>query len=175
MITVGRTRLRPERHDDLPFLARLYASTRHEELAPTDWDEATKVRFCAQQFAAQRAWYIDHYPALERQVIELGGEPVGRLYVQELGAEIRIVDVTLLPEARGHGLGAELVRATLERGRAAGKPVTIHVERFNRALSLYERLGFRLREDRGVYLFLEWRPRGPAEPATADGAACSSD
>jgi hypothetical protein len=32
--------------------------------------------------------------------------------------------------------------------------VTIHVERMNPALRLYERLGFALAEDRGVYLFL---------------------
>ena len=42
---------------------------------------------------------------------------------------------------------------------AAGKPLRIHVERFNPALRLYERLGFRLVEDRGIYLFLEWRAR----------------
>jgi hypothetical protein len=39
---------------------------------------------------------------------------------------------------------------------AAGKP-RIHVERFNPALRLYERLGFRPIEDKGVYLFMEWR------------------
>jgi predicted GNAT family acetyltransferase len=38
---------------------------------------------------------------------------------------------------------------------AEGRRVTIHVERMNPALRLYERLGFVLAEDRGVYLFLE--------------------
>ena len=42
-----------------------------------------------------------------------------------------------------------------ERFAAAGKPLRIHVERFNPALRLCERLGFREVEDRGVYLFLE--------------------
>jgi hypothetical protein len=40
--------------------------------------------------------------------------------------------------------------------RASAKPLRIHVERFNPALRLYERLGFRQVEDKGVYLFLEW-------------------
>ena len=48
-----------------------------------------------------------------------------------------------------HGLQSEAV--------AAGKPLRIHVERFNPALRLYERLGFRQIDDRGVYLFMEWR------------------
>ncbi len=40
----------------------------------------------------------------------------------------------------------------------AGRLLRIHVERFNPALMLYERLGFRQIADRGVYLFLEWAP-----------------
>ncbi len=38
-----------------------------------------------------------------------------------------------------------------------GRLLRIHVERFNPALRLYERLRFRQIEDKGVYLFLEWR------------------
>ena len=41
---------------------------------------------------------------------------------------------------------------------ADGKSVTIHVERMNPALRLYERLGFSVAEDKGVYLFLERPP-----------------
>ena len=40
---------------------------------------------------------------------------------------------------------------------AVGKALTIHVERFNPALRLYERLGFRTIEDKGVYQLMEWR------------------
>lgn len=171
MIAAARSLLRPERPDDLPFLERLYASTRLDELALTDWDDAARARFCAQQFAAQCAWYLEHYPALERAVVEVESVPIGRLYLEERTDEIRIVDVALLPAGRGHGIGTELLHGTLARSRATGKPVTIHVERFNRALSLYRRLGFRVQEDRGVYLFLEWRPELEAGPE----AACSSD
>lgn len=170
MIAAARGQLRPERPEDTPFLERLYASTRTEELALTDWDDDVKARFCAQQFAAQRAWYRENYPELELAVIEADGAPVGRLCLEERREEIRVVDVALLPAARGRGLGSELLQGVLDRGRTAGKPVTIHVERFNRALALYARLGFRMREDRGVYLFLEWRP----EAADVGGGTCST-
>jgi ribosomal protein S18 acetylase RimI-like enzyme len=46
----------------------------------------------------------------------------------------------------------------LAEGDAAGKSVTVHVERMNPALRLYERLGFSVAEDKGVYLFLERPP-----------------
>jgi ribosomal protein S18 acetylase RimI-like enzyme len=92
-------------------------------------------------------------------LILLDGQPVGRLYVARWSDEIRIVDIALLPAYCNRGLGTTLVRALQGEAAASGKPLRIHVERFNPALRLYERLGFRLVEDRGVYLFLEWRAR----------------
>jgi ribosomal protein S18 acetylase RimI-like enzyme len=73
-------------------------------------------------------------------------------------SEIRIVDIALLPDYRGNGIGTALLRDLFSEADAAGKTVTIHVERFNPALRLYERLGFSVAEDKGVYLFLERRP-----------------
>ena len=46
----------------------------------------------------------------------------------------------------------------LDEATVAGKRVVIYVERFNRALRLYERLGFRAVGDHGVYLRMEWEP-----------------
>ena len=81
---------------------------------------------------------------------------MGRLYVARWEKEIRIVDITVLPEFRGSGIGTELLRDLQDEARTAGKSLTIHVERFNRALELYQRLGFKQVEDKGVYLLLEW-------------------
>ena len=39
-------------------------------------------------------------------------------------------------------------------------PVTIHVEVYNPAMRLYERLGFRPIEDRGPYRLMEWKTPG---------------
>ena len=90
--------------------------------------------------------------------------PVGRLYVDRWPREVRIVDISLLPEHRGRGLGGALLAAVFAEADAAGKPVSIHVERFNPALRLYTRLGFAFREDKGVYLLLQ-RPIGGAPAA----------
>jgi ribosomal protein S18 acetylase RimI-like enzyme len=67
-----------------------------------------------------------------------------------------IVDIVLVPECCNRGIGTTLVRELQAEAQAASKPSRIHVERFNPALRLYERLGFRQAEDRGAYLFLEW-------------------
>ena len=149
-------RLRPITPEDDSFLAGLYASTRWEELAPMGWSDEEKTLFCRRQFDAQSAHYREHYPGASFQVIEREGESIGRLYVTRWENEMRIVDISLLPEFRGNGIGTQVLRELREEARAAGKSLTIHVERFNRALLLYERLGFKQVEDKGVYLLMRW-------------------
>ena len=148
--------LRPITPADDEFLARVYASSRAEELAVTGWSEGQKADFCRSQFDAQSAYYSANYPGASFQIIERDGWPVGRLYVDRWEKVVRIIDITVLPEFRGSGVGTRLLRDLQEEARSAGKSLTIHVERFNRALELYQRLGFKQVEDKGVYLLLEW-------------------
>jgi ribosomal protein S18 acetylase RimI-like enzyme len=149
--------IRPEDHD---FLRRLYASTREEELATVaDWTAEQKEAFLRQQFEAQHHHYQKYYPEASFDLVLEGGEPVGRLYVARWSREIRLVDIALVPAARGRGLGTALLRDLLAEGEREGKAVSIHVERFNPALRLYRRLGFREIEEKGPYFLMEWRPQ----------------
>jgi ribosomal protein S18 acetylase RimI-like enzyme len=152
--------LRPITPGDDSFLADLYASTRAEELSVTTWSDEEKAGFCRRQFDAQTAHYRENYPGASLQVIERAGEPIGRLYVAHWNREIRIMDIGLLPAHRGTGIGTQLLRELQDEARSAGKTLSIHVERFNPALRLYERLGFKMVEDKGVYLLLEWGTGG---------------
>jgi len=122
------------------------------------WDDTQKEAFLRHQFDAQDAWWREHYADASFDVILVEGEPAGRLYVHRGRSEIRIVDIALLPEQRGNGVGTRLLDELLAEGDADAKSVTIHVERMNPALRLYSRLGFALAEDKGVYLFLERQP-----------------
>lgn len=148
--------LRPVTDDDRDFLAAVYASTRAEELAVTGWSDAEKAGFCRMQFDAQDAHYRQHYPGARFEIIESAGIPVGRLYVDRWSREIRIMDIALLPGHRGKGTGTRLLEELQEEAAATGKLLSIHVERMNPALRWYERLGFQLTEDKGVYLLLGW-------------------
>jgi ribosomal protein S18 acetylase RimI-like enzyme len=150
--------LRPARAEDRDFLLRVYASTREEELRVVDWSDEQKAAFVQQQFEAQDAYYREHYDPASFDVIEVDGEPAGRLYVARWEDEIRIMDIALIPEHRGRGTGTALLRDLLDEGARSGKRVSIHVEMNNPALRLYERLGFAPIEERGVYLLLEATP-----------------
>jgi ribosomal protein S18 acetylase RimI-like enzyme len=152
---VGLT-FRAATKDDLPFFRRLYASTRAQELAPVPWTDAQKDAFLAMQFQAQHAHYTQHYPTLQRWVILRDGAAIGRLYLDRWGREHRIVDIAFLAEHCGHGFGGALIRDLLDEAAAAGKPVSIHVEKNNPAMRLYKRLGFTAVEDQGVYDLMRW-------------------
>lgn len=155
--------LRPETEQDLEFLYHLYASTRADEMALLDWTEEEKEAFLRMQFSAQRGYFREHYRETRFDVIEREGEAIGRLYVARWPDDIRVVDIALMPEHRGQGLGGRLMRALLDEAAAAGKSVSIHVEFYNPALHLYERLGFHAKgEDNGVYRLMEWRGDNPA-------------
>ncbi|PZS36231.1 MAG: GNAT family N-acetyltransferase [Pseudonocardiales bacterium] len=152
--------LRPVAGDDEPLLLRIYASTREQELAFVPWSDQQKDAFAAMQFAAQSAHYAQHYAGLSAVVVLIDGEAAGRLLVARWAEEIRIVDITLLPEFRGRGAGGELLAALIGEATVAGKRLSIHVERNNRALGLYERLGFRPVGETAVYLKMERDPAG---------------
>ncbi|HEV2500194.1 MAG TPA: GNAT family N-acetyltransferase [Terriglobia bacterium] len=149
--------LRPEQAEDEDLMRRIYASTRAAELEIAPWSDAQKQHFLAMQFKLQCAHFRRHYPGASFSVIMEGGNPAGRLYVNRAEDEIRILDIALLPERRGRGAGTLLLRTLLAEGDNAGIPVRLHVERNNRALRLYERLGFGVIADQGVYLEMEWR------------------
>jgi ribosomal protein S18 acetylase RimI-like enzyme len=153
-----RVTLRPVQDGDEPFLLRVYAGTRAEELAPVPWTPEQKAAFVAQQFAAQTVHYAQHYPGMSADVIVIDGVPAGRLLVDHRDDAILIVEISILPELRGRGAGSVLLREVLDDATAAGKRVVIHVERFSRARRLYQRLGFRAVGDHGVYLRMEWDP-----------------
>jgi len=158
--------LRPETEADIAFLCGLYVSTRWEELAPVvDWTEAQKQAFLQSQFAAQRRHYLTHYAGAERMVVEERGVACGRIYLDRTPAKLHVVDLSLLPEWRGRGIGTALLKEVLAEAGAAGKRAGIAVEKFNPAQRLYRRLGFRDVEDLGVYLAMEWSP--PPEASSA--------
>ncbi|WP_419812220.1 GNAT family N-acetyltransferase [Bacterioplanoides sp.] len=146
--------LRPVVVEDDAFLAELYISTRWQEVQQVPWKDEQRRDFLLQQFAAQTAHYHKHFPEAERYVIEVNHMAAGRLYIDDLGDELRIVDIALLPAFCGQGVGTQLLTEIFCRANAERKSVGIHVEKNNPALKLYQRLGFVQEKDVGVYWFM---------------------
>lgn len=152
---------RPMADDDLPFLAGLYAAGRADEVAPLPWTDAEKAAFLDMQFRAQHAHYIEHYPDARWLIVEHEGARVGRLYLERWPSEMRVIDIALMPGARGRGWGRAMMEDVMALAAAGGLGVGIHVEKNNPALRLYERLGFTRRKDKGVYWLMRWDAPAP--------------
>lgn len=151
--------LRPLRSDERGFAAQVYATTRAHELAHLPLGPGVRDAFLAQQFAAQSAHYASSYADASTDVVLVDGRRAGRLIIHRDERRITVVDISLLPEFRGRGVGTTLLAAVLEEADAHGVPVTLHAEHRNPAVRLYERLGFAPVEDLGVHLRLERAPR----------------
>ncbi|MEG3181830.1 GNAT family N-acetyltransferase [Sphingomonas sp. LT1P40] len=134
--------MRPMGDADFPFTETLYASTRAEEVAQTGWPEELCRAFLAQQHAAQHAHYQKHYHGMEALILERDAIAIGRLYLLQSANDLRIVDISLLPQARRLGIGSAILRDVLAGAAARGSGVSIHVERNNPARALYARFGF---------------------------------
>lgn len=152
------TTLRPITDDDDTFLYHLYASTREDELAVLDWTPQQKEAFLVMQFKAQHTFYMQEFAGSSFDIIEHDGQPIGRLYVDHRPDEIRIIDIALLPEFRGRGIGSRYLTGIQQESCQRGLPVRIHVESNNPAMRLYQRLGFRKIDTNGVYWLMEWQP-----------------
>lgn len=137
-MTAG-VRLRPALPGDEAFLRVLHASTR-DHLAALP--EELRAGLLALQYAAQEAGWRSTAVAGEERVVEVDGTPAGRLVLDRRPDSVHVVDIALLPAARGTGLGGWLLRDVVAEATASGLPVTLHVARDNPARRLYERLGF---------------------------------
>jgi ribosomal protein S18 acetylase RimI-like enzyme len=158
-IIAAELTLREATVDDEPFLFRVYADSRREELAHVPWTDEQRHAFLASQFAAQYRYYRENYDGATYQIVLADEQPVGRLFVARWPDEIRVMDIALLTEYRGAGVGTRVMRELCDEADAIGTPIGIHVERQNAARRLYTRLGFEERQDRGVYSYLVRPPR----------------
>jgi ribosomal protein S18 acetylase RimI-like enzyme len=126
---------------DAELLISVYAGTRQPELSMLGWSEAQTEAFIRMQFDAQTRHYGSVYPRAGASVIEVDGQAAGRLIVDRSEAEIRIVDLALLPEFRRAGVGSAVVQRILVEADASGLPIRCHVEQSNDARRFWEHFG----------------------------------
>lgn len=140
---------------DLEFLRMLYRTTRYD-IQRSDLPDEQKLTLMDQQFLAQHQYYQTQFPEGEFKLIAREGIGVGRIYVIQSPAELRLIDISLVPEWRGKGLGGALIDDLKNRATQAEIPLRLRVEPDNPALKLYRRLGFKMIADEQINFHMEW-------------------
>jgi ribosomal protein S18 acetylase RimI-like enzyme len=151
--------MRSVREADEAFLYQLYCSTRTDELALANWTNSQQQLFLQMQFTAQRSHYTTYYPQATHNIIYFQKQAVGRLMVDRSPSNIHLIDITILPEYCGKGIGTQLLKQLLTEGTTARKPVTLQVFKANQgALQLYKRLGFVVTGEVGTHFQMQVSP-----------------
>ena len=152
--------LRAVTTEDASFLLTLYKSSRGDDLRGLGWEEERVSEFLDMQYEAQQRFQANEYRRPVDQIVMRNGEAIGRIMFEPREHEIRCVDIALCPEHRSAGIGAYLLRELQTEAKRQKKPLRLQVIRFNRAISLFERLGFQRISETGTHFQLEWTPEG---------------
>lgn len=159
--------------EDQTFFA-LYNAVRSEELAMQAWDPVLRDQILRLQFVAQRSSYRKQDPAMAEQFILRDGRAIGWIMISRSVAEVRCVDVAILPGERRRGAASQAIRGLQDEAAARAVPLVLSVLRANAsALALYHRLGFQSVGGNDSHVFLEWRQvqrRATVGDATHDSA-----
>ena len=150
--------LRHAEAGDIPRLRLLYADTRAEEMVSMPWPQTTKQQFLDQQFNLQHQHYLKHYPDADFLVIERDAVVQGRYYIEKAAPEHLVIDICLMANQRGHGIGRVLIEESQREAAALGRGMHLHVIKYNiRAQRLYEKLGFRVDGGSDMHHHMSWR------------------
>ena len=149
--------LRAATDADWDFLRAVFAGTRSDELAALAWDLKMGQAFIEMQFRVQAQNYKATYPSAQNNIILSDGAPVGRMLVDRTEQAIKLVDIAILRDHCGAGIGSKLIQSLLDEAARDGKEVQLSVFKTNPAARLYQRLGFSTVADDGVYFEMSWR------------------
>ncbi|CAN5588206.1 hypothetical protein BH10ACI3_BH10ACI3_21130 [soil metagenome] len=151
--------LRAVTDDDEAFLAEVYYSSRRDEVSAFGWDEAQQDSFLAMQFSIRQLSYAMQYPDGEDSVILYENEPAGRIIIGRSGAEISLIDIAVLPQFQGNGIGSEIISRLKQEAANAAIPVVLTVDLANpKAFALYQKLGFAVSGETQLNYSMQWTP-----------------
>jgi ribosomal protein S18 acetylase RimI-like enzyme len=150
--------IRPSTSSDKEFIRNLYYSTRHDlKLIEANHDFIGTL--IEQQYEAQSVGYGDMFPNALYFIIEKQGQSIGRAILDFAQDAIHVIDITLIPEARGKGFGEGVLKALQYAAGKSYAPLRLSVYSGNWvAKQLYIKLGFQVEQYHPPYERMVWYP-----------------
>ena len=161
MIASPAVALVPATPGDIEFRLRLYIDNRRAEVAAWGWDEARQNAFLIMQFNAKLGSYRMQFPSAAHSIISVDGCQAGQLITEHTAGFIDLVDIALLSEFQGRGVGRMLIESLQAHAADAGDSIKLSVDKTNeRAKMLYERLGFTVTGETDFSYWMIWTGSG---------------
>ncbi len=126
--------LRHALDSDFEFLKSVHHTTLREHIIKIwGWDEAFQDRY-----------FHEHFHLQNVQLVSAFGSDVGYVELYRSANALSILNILILPEFQGRGLGREIIGDLVAEAASEGRFVKLGVFKVNtRARKLYEALGFR--------------------------------
>ncbi|MEQ1518229.1 MAG: GNAT family N-acetyltransferase [Usitatibacteraceae bacterium] len=122
---------RPAVPDDLDFLLALRKTTMNEHLVSSGMSTSDENHMKRIELEFQSS-----------EILESSGSPVGLIKATRRGNAWELIQIQLVPDFQGLGIGSELIEGLVAEASRVGASVKLSVLKSNRARFLYERLGF---------------------------------
>ncbi|HQU84923.1 MAG TPA: GNAT family N-acetyltransferase [Pyrinomonadaceae bacterium] len=146
----------PVNDSDSELIEKIYYFTRNDEFAMLGWNEDQLKPFLKMQCDFQNKSYRMHFPDAEFSMILFDDKKVGRMIVDRTENEVRLVDIAILPEFRGNGIGSSLIERLYSESKEKKLPLSLQVEKNNiSAYRLYQKLGFENVGESDLYISME--------------------
>lgn len=122
--------LRPATEKDKAFIWQMRQLTMKEYVSNSlGWDDAYEYNYAIDK--------LDH-----TQIVESNGEQIGMIKSTEDETVIHLHQIQIKPAWANKGIGRWLINTLIQRGKATGKNIELHVIKINPVKKLYDRLGF---------------------------------
>ena len=143
--------------NDQPFLDALYASSR-DDLNLSGVDPNFVRQLIQSQQQVQMAGFQNAYPRADHWVMELDGQPIGRVVINSTATDMRVVDIVVQPHSRRQGAARAVLRALQTHAAQTGRSLSLAVAKTNAgARQLYDALGFALQSEDLIVEQRMWR------------------
>ena len=147
--------LRPKAAEDQVFCRNLYTATRAWEFAGTGLPQEAIAQLLAGQFDAQTQFFRTQHPNAQHAIIQQHGEDIGLFYVDDSSPHMHLLELSIVPDRQGRGIGTQVLPAARDTAHAAGRSMSLSVAKHNPAQNLYARLGFGVTGDTGTHWTME--------------------
>ena len=148
--------LRPESEEDFEFLQELFFSVREDDSGFRELIPSARNQLLTEQCHFQHSHYRQKFPQAYFLIIEVAGKRAGRYYINHSPDELRVIDISLLPQYRRYGIGSQLVSRTQEEARHQKLPLRLYARVEDQSDGFYRRLGFVETDRTDSHIAMEW-------------------